>query len=55
MKKLYMSILIIVALLAFPAVAAAEDLEFETETNLTGSQEVPPVMTNMTGNAELSV
>jgi aldose sugar dehydrogenase len=30
-----------------------EDLEFETETNLTGSQEVPPVMTDMTGNAEL--
>ena len=31
-----------------------EDLEFETETNLTGSQEVPPVMTDMTGNAELT-
>jgi hypothetical protein len=30
-----------------------EDLEFETETDLTGSQEVPPVMTDMTGNAEL--
>ncbi|HET9907241.1 MAG TPA: PQQ-dependent sugar dehydrogenase, partial [Anaerolineales bacterium] len=30
-----------------------EDLEFETETNLTGDQEVPPVMTDMTGNAEL--
>ena len=30
-----------------------EDLEFETETNLTGGQEVPPVMTDMTGNAEL--
>ena len=29
------------------------DLEFETETNLTGDQEVPPVMTDMTGNAEL--
>ena len=31
----------------------AGDLEFETETTLTGDQEVPPVMTEMTGNAEL--
>ena len=53
MKKLSMSILLIVTLLVFPAAVAAQDLEFETETNLTGSQEVPPVMTNMTGNAEL--
>jgi Cu/Zn superoxide dismutase len=28
-------------------------LSFETETDMTGSQEVPPVMTDMTGNAEL--
>jgi hypothetical protein len=53
MKRLYLYILLIAALLAFPATASAEDLEFETETNLTGSQEVPPVMTNMRGNAEL--
>lgn len=53
MKKLYLYVLIIAALLALPAGASAQDLEFETETNLTGSQEVPPVMTNMTGNAEL--
>src|SRR5688572_9828943 len=32
-----------------------EDLEFETETNLTGDQEVPPVMTDMTGNAEIVI
>lgn len=54
MKKLYLYILLISALLAFPATALAEDLEFETETELTGNQEAPtPVVTDMTGNAEL--
>jgi hypothetical protein len=55
MKKLYLYILIIAALLAFPAAASAQDLEFETETEMTGSQEVPPVITNMTGNAEIVI
>ncbi|HJR79455.1 MAG TPA: CHRD domain-containing protein [Anaerolineales bacterium] len=33
-----------------------EDLEFETETEMTGSQEAPtPVMTDMTGNAEIVI
>ena len=56
MKKLYLYILIIAALLAFPATALAQDLEFETETEMTGSQEAPtPVMTDMTGNAEIVI
>ena len=56
MKKFYLYILIIAALLAFPATALASHLEFETETEMTGSQEAPtPVMTNMTGNAEIVI
>lgn len=53
MKKLYLSILIIVTLLAFPATALADELEFNT--NLNGRQEVPPVTTNMRGSAEIEI
>ena len=54
MKKLYLSILIIVTLLAFPATALADsDLEFNA--NLNGRQEVPPVTTNMRGSAEIEI
>lgn len=54
MKKLYLSILIIVALLAFPTTALA-DSEREFEANLNGRQEVPSVATNMRGSAEIEI
>lgn len=54
MKKLYLSILMIFALLAVPATAFA-DSEMEFEATLTGDQEVPPVETTMQGHAEIEV
>jgi hypothetical protein len=54
MKKLYLSILIIIALLAFPATALA-DSELEAGATLNGSQEVPPNGSAMRGNAEIEI
>lgn len=51
MKKLSLSILIIVILLATPGAALAGSGP-EYEANLTGSQEVPPVATSMKGKVE---
>lgn len=52
MKKLYLSILLIVAILAFPTTALA-DSQLEANATLTGSQEVPPNGSAMRGNADI--
>ena len=54
MKKLYLSMLLIVALLAFPTTALA-DSGLEFNATLTGDQEVPPVATAMRGNVDIEV
>ena len=54
MKKLYLSILIIVTLLAFPATALA-DSELEAGATLNGSREVPPNGSAMRGNVEIEI
>ena len=54
MKKLLLSLLMIVVLLTVPATALA-DSELQTTTALTGFKEVPPVVTNMRGTAEIEI
>lgn len=54
MKTLYGTLLSSLVLLAIPSISSGEDaLEFKAE--LTGAEEVPPVTTNTTGEAELEV
>jgi hypothetical protein len=54
MKRLYPSVLLVVAMLAFPTVVLA-DSELEANATLTGSQEVPPVATAMRGNVDIEI
>ncbi len=54
MKRLYLGVLLIVSMLAFPTVVLA-DSAFEANATLTGSQEVPPVATAMTGNVDVEI
>jgi hypothetical protein len=54
MKKLYTAILVIVTLLAFSMTASA-DSEVESRARLDGSQEVPPVDTDMRGRIEVEL
>jgi hypothetical protein len=54
MKKLNPSILLIAAVLAFPAAALAV-LALEANGNLTGSQEVPPNASAMRGNVDVEI
>jgi hypothetical protein len=53
-KKLFLSLLMIVVLLASSTTALA-DSELKTQTSLTGLREVPPVATNMRGTAEIEI
>jgi hypothetical protein len=56
MKKLYLSILIIVALLAVPTTALADsDSALEAGATLNGSQEVPPTGSAMSGNVDIEI
>jgi Cu/Zn superoxide dismutase len=56
MKKVTVVILIIVALLAVSSTAFAElETEVKAEANLDGSQEVPPVDTDMTGEVDIEI
>jgi len=54
MKKLFLSLLMIVVLLADSTPVFA-DSELMTQTALTGLKEVPAVATNMRGNAEIEI
>jgi CHRD domain len=54
MKRLYLGILLIVATLAFPTAVLA-DSELEANARLTGSQEVPPNGSAMTGNVDVEI
>ena len=54
MKRFYLGVLVIVAMLAFPTVVLA-DSAFEANATLTGSQEVPPVATAMRGNIDVEI
>ena len=54
MKRFYLGVLLIVAMLAFPTVVLA-DSAFEANATLTGSQEVPPTGSAMTGNVDVEI
>ncbi|HEX6384489.1 MAG TPA: CHRD domain-containing protein [Anaerolineae bacterium] len=54
MKKLGIVVLTIIALLAVSSTAFA-DLEVSAEADLDGSQEVPSVMTDMTGEVDIKI
>jgi len=55
-KKVTVVMLIIIALLTISSTALAElEIEVEAEANLDGSQEVPPVATDMTGEVEIEI
>jgi hypothetical protein len=55
MKKLFLSILMILALLVIPASALADSGGEGTEATLTGRNEVPPVNTEMRGEVEIKI
>ena len=54
MKKLYATIVVLVVLLIVPGAASAS-LEVESEADLDGGQEVPAVVTTMTGEVEIEI
>ena len=54
MKKLYAIVLVLAALLIVPGTASA-GFDVESEAHLDGSQEVPPVVTAMTGGATVRI